>query len=68
MIGRESDVSMTSVQVTFTKSIMKQTTINNQKFDEMLIDRSFSTLHHAGEPLLPRQVKTFEFPFRTKIT
>jgi len=67
-IGRESDVSTTSVHVTFTKPMMKQTTMDNQTFVEMLIDRPFGTLHHAGEPLLPRQVETFELPFGTKIT
>ena len=67
-ISRESDVSTTSVQVTFTKPIMKLTIINNQKFVEMLTDRPFGTLHHAGEPLLPRQIVTFELPFGIKIT
>ena len=67
-IGRESDVSTTSVQVTFTKPIMKQTTIDDQIFVEMSVDRPFGTLHKPGEPLLPRKVETFEFPFGTKIT
>ena len=67
-IGRESDVLTTSVHVTFTKPIMKQTTIDNQIFVEMSVDRPFGTLHNAGEPLLPRQIETFEFPFGTKIT
>jgi len=67
-IGRESDVLTTSVHVTFTKPIMKQTTVNNQIFVEMSADRPFGTLHNAGEPLLPRQIETFEFPFGTKIT
>ena len=67
-ISRETDFSTTSVHVTFTKPIIKQITVDNQKFNEMLIDRQFGTLNHAGEPLLPRQIDTFELPFGTKIT
>ena len=66
-IGKEKNISMMSVYVTFSKPMMKQTTIDNQTFVEMSIDGTFGTLHNAGEPLLPRQIETFELPFGTKI-
>ena len=64
---KEANALTTSVHVAFTKPMIKQTTINDQTFVEMSIEKSFGTLHRAGKPLLPYQIETFEFLFGTKI-
>ena len=64
----EADFLTVNVHVNFSKPNVKQTTIDDQTFVELLFDGSFGTLHRPGKPLLPHQIKTFELPFGTKIT
>jgi len=63
----EADVLTVNVHVNFSKPNVKQTTIDDQTYVELLFDSSFGTLNRPGKPLLPRQIKTFELPFGTKI-
>jgi len=64
----EADFLTMKVHVNFSKPNIKQTTIDDQTYVELLFDSSFATLHHPGKPLLPHKIKTFELPFGTKIT
>lgn len=66
-VNKEGDVSTLSVYATLSKPSIKQTTIDEDTFVEILMDEPFGTLYHVGKPLLPVQVETFELPFGTKI-
>ena len=67
-INKKNDISTMNFNVSFSKPIIKQTEINKQTFVEVSIDDNLGILNHPGKPILPKQIKTFELPFKTKIT
>jgi hypothetical protein len=42
--------------------------VDNQEFVTIDAGSSYAMTYHAGAPMIPRQIHTFEFPFGTKIT
>lgn len=68
-ISIEADVQeQMKLETDFFSCDFEETIIDDQVFLSFKGSESFSVIHHAGEPMLPRTIQTIELPFGTKIT
>jgi len=66
-LGREAgEYKQIEITTTFQNPILQKTVINGETYLDITTDL-YGVIHHAGEPILPRKVQTFEVPFGTKI-
>ncbi len=61
-------VERIEVNTTFNQPIFEQTVANGDAYLKMVSIENFGVISHAGQPLLPRRIQTFEVPFGTIIS
>ncbi|MFH1013806.1 MAG: C25 family cysteine peptidase [Thermoplasmatota archaeon] len=61
------DVQKLDLSIAFTGPILNNVVVNGISYLQVTSEDSFGMIKHAGEPLLPRKVQTFELPFGTRI-
>lgn len=65
-ISQSSQTSET-FSMEFLQPAIETKVIQNTPFTQILLDQQVGSLYRAGEPMLPKKVQTFEFPFGTMI-
>ncbi len=66
--NKVDDVTKIDIAVAFQNPILDKVVINGKNYLKISSMDSYGVVYHAGEPLLPRKVQTFELPFGTTIS
>ncbi len=66
-LSKEADMQTVKIDSSFSKVKLNMFTVDDVDYVELTSDDDLAVLHHAGRPMLPRNIQTIELPFGTKI-